>query len=74
MQGDTWDERGRRGRGIAKGQGSGLLLHGNDSDSDILSQEIAVAIPAKAHDHIGVQDVYHEWHSGQKKWHVCALI
>ena len=42
---DTWDERGRRGRGTAKGQGSALLLHNNDSDSDILSQGIATTIP-----------------------------
>ena len=29
---DSWDERGRRGGGTAKGQGSALFLHSNDSD------------------------------------------
>ena len=73
-RGDTCDERGRRGRGTAKGQGSALLLLGNDSDSDILSQGTATALPTEGHDHSGAKDVYHEWHSGQKRWHVCALI
>ena len=44
-RGDTSDERGRRVRGTAKGQGSALLLHGNATDSDIPSQGIATAVP-----------------------------
>ena len=40
-----------------------MVLHGNDSGSDILSQ-----------DHLWAQDRYHEWCSGQKPQHVCALI
>ena len=73
-RGDTRDERGRRGRGTTKGQGSALVLHGNYNDSNILSQGIASAAPTEGHDHSGAQDVYHEWHNGQKKGHVCALI
>ena len=73
-QGDTWDESGSRGRGTSKGQGSPLVLHGNDSDSDIVSQGIATAVPTDGHDHSGSHDLYHEWRSGQKKLHVCALI
>ena len=44
QRGDTWHERGRRGRGTAKGPGSALLLHDNDIYSNILSQGIAIAM------------------------------
>ena len=50
-RGDTWDERGWRGRGTAKGQGSALLLHGNDTESDILSQLLAIAVATEGHYH-----------------------
>ena len=57
---DTWDERGRRGRGIATGQGSALLLHRNESDCGIMSQGMASAVRTEGHGQSGVQDVYHE--------------
>ena len=67
-RGDAWDERGGRGQDRA------LVLHGNDSDSDILSPDIVAAVLAESKDHIGPKTLYHEWCSGQKTWHVCALV
>ena len=58
----------------SRNRGTALVLHGNDNNSDIVSQDIVVAGLAEPQDHIGAQDLYHKWRSGQKTWHVCALI
>ena len=63
-RGDTYNERGMRGRGRVKEQGNALVWYGCDNDHAILSQDIVAASPAEPQHHIGAQDLYHEWHAG----------
>ena len=58
--------------------GHHCTTHCNPMLFALLAMDIAIpgmcAVPTEGHNHSGAQDVYHEWRSGQRKWHVCALI
>ena len=72
-QGEACKEMGKRGQGGKKEQSDVLYLHGNDSDSDTVSQDTVPAISSQPQDLTMVTHLYHQWHIGQKKKGTCVL-